>query len=202
MTRHNIPHDFIIQPNTPAILIDWLYASYFYFQKLIILTFPSFYFKKAAEGSFDQPTCKLWACRATTAPPRYSYFFSFFLYSILPFFYFLFCKKLHHRESNPGHKRERLVCYQLHHNGYLYYMFLLSFLFIFLFSIIFSFSYLYFWEVSWCSWLSHHFHVVRVPGSNPGGTIFDSFYHAHECRPFYLPTIPSFYHTYLLFFLL
>ena len=27
-------------------------------------------------------------------------------------------------------------------------------------------------EVSWCSWLSHHFHVVRVPGSNPGGTIF------------------------------
>ena len=26
-------------------------------------------------------------------------------------------------------------------------------------------------EVSWCSWLSHHFHVVRVPGSNPGGTI-------------------------------
>ena len=26
-------------------------------------------------------------------------------------------KKLHHRESNPGHKRERLVCYQLHHNG-------------------------------------------------------------------------------------
>ena len=27
-------------------------------------------------------------------------------------------------------------------------------------------------EVSWCSWLSHHFYVVRVPGSNPGGTIF------------------------------
>ena len=26
-------------------------------------------------------------------------------------------KKLHRRESNPGHKRERLVCYQLHHNG-------------------------------------------------------------------------------------
>ena len=30
-------------------------------------------------------------------------------------------KKLHHRESNPGHKRERLVCYQLHHNGFLCY---------------------------------------------------------------------------------
>ena len=30
----------------------------------------------------------------------------------------------------------------------------------------------YIWEVSWCSWLSHHFYVVRVPGSNPGGTIF------------------------------
>ena len=28
-----------------------------------------------------------------------------------------FFKKLHRRESNPGHKRERLVCYQLHHNG-------------------------------------------------------------------------------------
>ena len=27
-------------------------------------------------------------------------------------------------------------------------------------------------KVSWCSWLSHHFYVVRVPGSNPGGTIF------------------------------
>ena len=27
-------------------------------------------------------------------------------------------------------------------------------------------------EVSWCSRLSHHFYVVRVPGSNPGGTIF------------------------------
>ena len=26
-------------------------------------------------------------------------------------------------------------------------------------------------KVSWCSWLSHHFYVVRVPGSNPGGTI-------------------------------
>ena len=28
-------------------------------------------------------------------------------------------KKLHRRESNPGHKRERLGCYQLHHNGLL-----------------------------------------------------------------------------------
>ena len=27
------------------------------------------------------------------------------------------------------------------------------------------------WKVSWCSWLSHHLDVVRVPGSNPGGTI-------------------------------
>ena len=33
-------------------------------------------------------------------------------------------------------------------------------------------SFLLCWEVSWCSWLSHHFYVVRVPGSNPGGTIF------------------------------
>ena len=28
-------------------------------------------------------------------------------------------------------------------------------------------------KVSWCSWLSHHLDVVRVPGSNPGGTIFN-----------------------------
>ena len=26
--------------------------------------------------------------------------------------------------------------------------------------------------VSWCSWLSHHFYVVRVPGSSPGETTF------------------------------
>ena len=31
-------------------------------------------------------------------------------------------KKFHHRESNPGRKRERLACYQLHHNGLLYHM--------------------------------------------------------------------------------
>ncbi len=30
-------------------------------------------------------------------------------------------------------------------------------------------------KVSWCSWLSHVFYVHRVPGSNPGGTIFISF---------------------------
>ena len=32
-------------------------------------------------------------------------------------------KKLHRRESNPGRKRERLECYQLHHNGFLIYGF-------------------------------------------------------------------------------
>ena len=37
-------------------------------------------------------------------------------------------KKLHRRESNPGHKRERLVCYQLHHNGFLLLPFSLPFL--------------------------------------------------------------------------
>ena len=30
-------------------------------------------------------------------------------------------------------------------------------------------------EVSWCSWLSHHFDVVRVPGSSPGETTFFDF---------------------------
>ena len=40
---------------------------------LFCLNFSTFFlqYKKAAEGSFDQPTCKLWACRATTAPPRF-----------------------------------------------------------------------------------------------------------------------------------
>ena len=30
--------------------------------------------------------------------------------------------------------------------------------------------------VSWCSWLSHHFYVVRVPGSSPGGTIIPALF--------------------------
>ena len=37
--------------------------------------------------------------------------------------------------------------------------------------------------VSWCSWLSHHFYVVRVPGSNPGGTIYCS--HSPTCSDQY-----------------
>ena len=44
----------------------------------------------------------------------------------------------------------------------------------------FPLSFLLYREVSWCSWLSHHFHVVRVPGSNPGGTIFA--YYNCACR--------------------
>ena len=90
--------------------------------------------------------------------------------------YVSFLKKLHHRESNPGHKRERLVCYQLHHNG-LHYLLLVVDLFpffhflLFLLTMMFLFLRLLLRLVSWCSWLSHHFHVVRVPGSNPGGTI-------------------------------
>ena len=80
-------------------------------------------------------------------------------------------KKLHRRESNPGHKRERLVCYQLHHNGLLTYP-LTPPLMPWPLSTIIPLLTLYLWEVSWCSWLSHHFYVVRVPGSNPGGTIF------------------------------
>ena len=55
------------------------------------------------------------------------------------------------------------------------------------------------WEVSWCSWLSHHFHVVRVPGSNPGGTIFVLFI----WLPFYLYISASiFFHTYLFYSLI
>ena len=86
-------------------------------------------------------------------------------------------KKLHRRESNPGHKRERLVCYQLHHNG-LHSLLLVVDLFPFFYSLLFLLTMMFLFLrlllrlVSWCSWLSHHFHVVRVPGSNPGGTTF------------------------------
>ena len=47
----------------------------------------------------------------------------------------------------------------------------------------------YIWEVSWCSWLSHHFYVVRVPGSNPGGTIFT--YQTTLSAPFTSPPSAS-----------
>ena len=57
---------------------------------------------------------------------------------------------------------------------YAFLLFTPSFLFRPFFSLFFHMSVLFllYWEVSWCSWLSHHFYVVRVPGSNPGGTIF------------------------------
>ena len=60
-------------------------------------------------------------------------------------------------------------------------------------------------EVSWCSWLSHHFHVVRVPGSNPGGTIFacllDTSTYTDLDTTTALPIRPRFtYHTYPSFF--
>ena len=75
---------------------------------------------------------------------------------------------------------------QLHHNGLLipclYSLLLMSLhFFLFLCWLLCFLTILLRWclwlpylhrEVSWCSWLSHHFHVVRVPGSNPGGTIF------------------------------
>ena len=55
-------------------------------------------------------------------------------------------------------------------------------------------------KVSWCSWLSHHLDVVRVPGSNPGGTIlfppfilipYSSYFFLFSlCLPLY-PFIPT-----------
>ena len=96
----------------------------------------------------------------------------FLVPSLLSFISLL--KRFHCRESNPGRKRERLACYQLHHNGLILYP-LLSFLSFFSFPsllLLILLPFLCLLLVSWCSWLSHHFHVVRVPGSNPGGTIF------------------------------
>ena len=82
-----IPFNYIITDHLPIYFIYIQYNpcnyDFFPFYRPIILIFLFVSFKKAAEGSFDQPTCKLWACRATTAPPRYSYYFSFFLYSTL-----------------------------------------------------------------------------------------------------------------------
>ena len=62
------------------------------------------------------------------SPPLYQLSYGrcpFYLFFFLPFLIFSFqiVKKLHRRESNPGHKRERLVCYQLHHNGLLLLLF-------------------------------------------------------------------------------
>ena len=49
--------------------------------------------------------------------------FVFLLLHFSSFFPFVFSMKMnikfHRRESNPGRKRERLACYQLHHNGLL-----------------------------------------------------------------------------------
>ena len=46
-------------------------------------------------------------------------------------------------------------------------------------------------KVSWCSWLSHHLDVVRVPGSNPGETILFCFFSIPiltDCYPIYTHT--------------
>ena len=51
---------------------------------------------------------------------------------------------------------------------------------------------LYFRKVSWCSWLSHHLDVVRVPGSNPGETILFSFF-PMPIRTRYIPIYTSIY---------
>lgn len=46
--------------------------------------------------------------------------------------------------------------------------------------------------VSWCSWLSHHFHVVRVPGSNPGGTILTTLLLPWNASLLYVPCLYTF----------
>ena len=49
-----------------------------------------------------------------------------------------------------------------------------------------------YWMVSWCSWLSHHFHVVRVPGSNPGGTILTTLLLPWNASLLYVPCLYTF----------
>ena len=46
--------------------------------------------------------------------------------------------------------------------------------------------------VSWCSWLSHPFHVVRVPGSNPGGTILTTLLLPWNASLLYVPCLYTF----------
>ena len=74
-----ISYIYIITDRLPIYFIYIQYNpcnyNFFPFYRLIILIFLFVSFKKAAEGSFDQPTCKLWACRATTAPPRFLYYY-------------------------------------------------------------------------------------------------------------------------------
>ena len=98
---------------------------------LIILTFLfSLLKKQRREVSINRPASYEPAALPLRHPALHLLFSSFLLY----LFFLLLKKRLHRRESNPGHKRERLVCYQLHHNGQLlfYYSFLLLYFYFFL----------------------------------------------------------------------
>ena len=77
-TIYNIPYTlYTISLYTCMLLrllplyFPYSFFPYYFTYIFFLLTFPYLQNKKAAEGSFDQPTCKLWACRATTAPPRF-----------------------------------------------------------------------------------------------------------------------------------
>ena len=81
-----------------------------------------------------------------------SVFFSLFSLLIFPFLLPFFLIKFHRRESNPGHKRERLVCYQLHHNGLLllsFFSYTLSLLSFFILFFLFPLYLLIFFAKKW-----------------------------------------------------
>ena len=107
--------------------------NHFCFFPMTYLTFLPFFFllkKQRREVSINRPASYEPAALPLRHPALHLLSSSFLLY----LFFLLLKKRLHRRESNPGHKRERLVCYQLHHNGQLlfYYSFLLLYFYFFL----------------------------------------------------------------------
>ena len=72
--------------------------------------------KQRREVSINRPA----SYEPAALPLRHPAFYHLPTYPLpFPFLFFYIQKKLHRRESNPGRKRERLACYQLHHNGLL-----------------------------------------------------------------------------------
>ena len=121
-------------PTTP----QWITVTSFFCFTLSLLSFfllffsfpfiPFDFFCQKVDPTNRIRTSDLRNSITNYSPPLYQLSYGrcpIYLFFFLPFLIFSFysVKKLHRRESNPGHKRERLVCYQLHHNGLLLLLF-------------------------------------------------------------------------------
>ena len=107
----------------PLSFYSYLFLSLIFF---FIFSYLSFLFsplkKQRREVSINRPASYEPAALPLRHPaylPFSPLSLLFLVPSLLSFISLL--KRFHCRESNPGRKRERLACYQLHHNGLLYY---------------------------------------------------------------------------------